>query len=224
MKQNRSRDRLVGLIDIMRDGRVYRADDLAARLAVSVRTIYRDMEKLGSSGVPVAGTRGEGYRITPAITLPPLTLTPEELEALNLGLAVAAQVADPQLQAAAETLAAKFDAALPSETIAEGEAWKQALHPFGDATRAFTHLPVLRAAVQARQKLQIGVLDADGVAHSRVVRPLRVENWSRFWLLTAWCEGAMDFATFRLDLIESAEALPELFVDEPGKTLADYRT
>ena len=57
---------------------------------------------------------------------------------------------------------------------------------------------------------------------SQVVRPLKVENWGRFWVLTAWCEGTEGFATFRLDLIESAEALPELFVDEPGKTLADY--
>ena len=27
----------------------------------------------------------------------------------------------------------------------------------------------------------------------------------------------------RLDLVEAAAPLPELFVDEPGKTLADYR-
>jgi len=58
---------------------------------------------------------------------------------------------------------------------------------------------------------------------AEVLRPLKVENWGRFWLLTAWCEGAERFATYPLDQIENAEALPELFVDEPGKTLADYR-
>ncbi len=213
------RNRLVALVDILRDGRVHRADDLAGRFDVSVRTIYRDMDKLIASGVPVAGTRGEGYRVTAAITLPPLTLTPAELEALNLGLAVAAEVGDQGLQGAAETLAAKFDAVLPAETIAEGAAWQRALQRPGKATRVFAHLPVLRAAIQARQKLRVRV--ANGMA--QVVRPLKVENWGRFWLLTAWCEGAEGFATYPLDQIESAEALPELFVDEPGKTLADYR-
>ena len=209
---------MVALIDILRDGQLHRAEDLAWRFDVSVRTIYRDMDKLIASGVPVAGTRGEGYRVTPAITLPPLSLTPAELEALNLGLAVAAEVGDRDLQGAAETLAAKLDAVLPAETIAEGAAWQQALQTRGKATRVFAHLPVLRAAIQARQKLRIGVV---GEA-AEVLRPLKVENWGRFWLLTGWSEGA-GFATYPLDQIESAEALPELFVDEPGKTLADYR-
>ena len=217
MKNNNLR--LVTLIDTLRDGRVHRADDLAAFLGVSVRTIYRDMDKLSASGVPVAGTRGEGYRITPAITLPPITLTPTELEALNLGLAVAAEGGDADLQDAAGTLAAKFDAVLPTESIAEGAAWRHALHPQGKATRIFAHLPVLRAAIQARQKLRIGIVNED----ARVVRPLRVENWGRFWLLTAWCEDDEGFATYPLNQIDSAEALPELFVDEPGKSLADAR-
>ena len=41
-------------------------------------------------------------------------------------------------------------------------------------------------------------------------------------MLTAWCEDEKEFATYAINQIESAEALPELFVDEPGKTLADY--
>jgi predicted DNA-binding transcriptional regulator YafY len=219
MVSTKTEDRLVRLIDRLRDGRLHRAEDLARLFGVSPRTIYRDMGKLSAAGLSIAGTRGEGYRITPAITLPPLTLTPSELEALNLGLAVAAEVGDPALQGAAETLAAKFDAVLPTETIAEGAAWSQALTAQGKATRVFAHLPVLRAAVLARQKLRIGVAGEE----TRVLRPLKVENWGRFWMLTAWCEDEKGFATYAINQIESAEALPELFVDEPGKTLADYR-
>ncbi|MFG6569138.1 helix-turn-helix transcriptional regulator [Sulfitobacter sp. 1A13679] len=219
MVSAKTEDRLVRLIDRLRDGRLHRAEDLARQFGVSPRTIYRDMGKLSAAGLSIAGTRGEGYRIIPAITLPPLTLTAAELEALNLGLAVAAEVGDPALQAAAETLAAKFDAVLPTEAIAEGAAWAQALRSQGKATRVFTHLPVLRAAVQARQKLRIAVI---GEA-PQVVRPLEVRNWGRFWLLTVWSEGAADFVTLPLDQIESAEPLPELFVDEPGRTLADHR-
>ncbi|PCH73585.1 MAG: transcriptional regulator, partial [Rhodobacteraceae bacterium] len=86
----RRTDRLFDIIQILRDGNLHRAQDIAERLEVSVRTIYRDMDTLTASGVPVQGERGVGYMALEAITLPPLTLTPAELEALNLGMAIVA--------------------------------------------------------------------------------------------------------------------------------------
>ncbi|MDD9721574.1 YafY family protein [Sulfitobacter sp. PR48] len=218
----RRTDRLFDIIQILRDGRLHRAQDIARRLEVSTRTIYRDMDTLVASGVPVAGERGVGYMITEAITLPPLTLTPAELEALNLGIAVATQIADAELQAAALTLADKIDAVLPAQTIAEADAWKFAVYPFADATHNFTHMPVVRAAIKARQKLRLVYTSKEAMVTTRTVRPLHMEYWGRVWTLTAWCELREGFRVFRLDLIESAEALPELFVDEPGKRLKDY--
>jgi predicted DNA-binding transcriptional regulator YafY len=49
-----------------------------------------------------------------------------------------------------------------------------------------------------------------------------MEYWGRVWTLTAWDETRGDFRSFRVDRIEELRALPELFVDEPGKSLADY--
>ena len=219
----RRTDRLFDIIGILRDGRLHRAQDIAARLEVSIRTIYRDMDTLVASGVPVQGERGVGYMITEAITLPPLTLTVAELEALNLGMAIVAEAADPDLKAAALSLADKVDAVLPTQTIAEADAWKFAVYPFADAARGFAHMPTLRAAIRARQKLRLVYTSKDGAVTTRVVRPLHMEYWGRVWTMTAWCEWRAAFRVFRVDLITSAEALPELFVDEPGKTLADYR-
>ncbi|NNF72520.1 MAG: HTH domain-containing protein, partial [Rhodobacteraceae bacterium] len=84
----RRTDRLFELIQILRDGRLHRATDMAEALGVSQRTIYRDMDTLIASGVPVEGERGVGYMMTAPITLPPLNLTMAELEALHLGMAV----------------------------------------------------------------------------------------------------------------------------------------
>ncbi|NNE53865.1 MAG: YafY family transcriptional regulator [Sulfitobacter sp.] len=218
----RRTDRLFDIIQILRDGKLHRAQDMAARLEVSTRTIYRDMETLMASGVPVEGERGVGYMITEAISLPPLTLTASELEALNLGLAIVGQAADEALKGAAETLAGKIDAVLPARTIAEAEAWKFAVYPFADPTRNLTHMPLLRAAIKARQKVRLTYRSREAALTTRVIRPLHMEYWGRVWTLTAWCELREGFRAFRLDLIESAEALPELFVDEPGKGLADY--
>ena len=218
----RRTDRLFDIIGILRDGKLHRAQDIADRLEVSVRTIYRDMDTLVASGVPVQGERGVGYMAVNAITLPPLTLSSEELEALNLGMAIVAEAADPGLKSAALSLADKIDAVLPLQTVAEADAWKFAVYPFADAARGFAHMPTLRSAIKSRQKLQLSYRRIDGVLTDRTIRPLHMEYWGRVWTLTAWCEAREDFRVFRVDLIEAAQALPALFVDEPGKRLQDY--
>lgn len=218
----RRTDRLFDIIQILRDGRLHRAQDMADALEVSVRTIYRDMDTLVASGVPVQGERGVGYMITEAISLPPLTLTVEELEALNLGMAIVSEAADETLRAAATSLADKIDAVLPERTVADADKWKFAVYPFADAVRGFGQMPTLRAAIRARQKLRLTYHSKGDRITSRVIRPLHMEYWGRVWTLTSWCELRNDFRVFRVDLIQSAEALPEMFVDEPGKRLSDY--
>jgi predicted DNA-binding transcriptional regulator YafY len=83
-------------------------------------------------------------------------------------------------------------------------------------------MPALRAAIRARQKLDLVYRGPDGAETRRLIRPLQMEYWGRVWTLTAWCELRNDFRVFRVDRIVSVEARPELFVDEPGKSLADY--
>ncbi len=218
----RRTDRLFDLLQILRDGKLHTAQEMAEDLGVSVRTIYRDMETLQMSGVPVEGERGVGYMATGAITLPPLSLTAQELEALNLGIAIVAEAADPELARAAASLGDKVDAVLPEQVISEADAWKFAVYPFANAARGVGHMATLRSAIKARQKLRLAYRRIDGTPSTRVIRPLHMEYWGRVWTLTAWCEMRGDFRVFRVDLIEEASALPELFTDEAGKTLADY--
>ena len=75
--------RLYDIVQALRDGRLHTASELAARLGVSTRTIWRDMEMLAATGLPVTGERGLGYILRSPLMLPPTMLTPEELEALN---------------------------------------------------------------------------------------------------------------------------------------------
>ena len=212
-------DRLFRLLQLLHDGQCHRAKDLAAALGVSQRSIYRDMETLAAAGQPVTGTRGTGYRLADHVALPPLLLSAAEVEALNLGIAIVAESADPGLSAAANALADKIDAALPQSATAPSDGWKSATLPAASAARGFSHLPVLRAAIGARQKLRVVLAYSPA---PRVLRPLRLENWGRSWILTGWCETTGGFAELRTDMIAEAEPLPVLFADEPGKALADF--
>lgn len=212
-------NRLFEITRILQDGARHRACDIARVLRVTPRTIYRDMDTLHASGVPVSGTRGLGYRMAQLTTLPPISLDDAEIEALHLGLAIAGEAADTELKSAALSLAAKVDAALPFQAVTKSEDWKFATYPFAENARGIAQLPTLRAAIKGRQKLRLTYNEPDGTVTSRIVRPLKVAHFSRIWTLTAWCESNQVIAEFRVDLIHASEALPQLFQDEPGKTL-----
>ena len=218
----RRTDRLFELILILRDGRLHRGSDLAERLGISLRTLYRDMDTIIASGIPVEGERGLGYMMTAPITLPPLNLTLTELEALHLGLAVVSKAADEELQRAAQTLSDKVDAVLPEDRAAPASGWGFAVYPFAEAARGFVHMAPLRAAIRSRRKVEITYAAPDSPLTTRTVRPLQMEYWGRVWTLTGWCELRNDFRVFRVDRIQTLDIGFDTFEEEPGKTLADY--
>ncbi|PRY78948.1 WYL domain-containing protein [Yoonia maritima] len=213
----RRADRLMQLVQVLRDGNLHKAADLAAVVNVSLRTIYRDMETLAASGVPITGERGIGYRVTAAVTLPPLNLTMTEVEALHLGLSAVGQSEDKELSAAARALSAKLDAVMPEDRTRAPTGYGFAVYPFADAARGFQHLPTLRQAIRTRQKLSI-TLNSE----LRTVRPLQLDYWGRLWTCIVWCEKLKDFSELRVDQITELRILPSLFVDENGKSLADF--
>lgn len=215
----RRADRLMALIQHLRDGALHKAADLAAVTDVSLRTIYRDMDTLAASGVPIEGERGVGYRVTAAITLPPLNLTMTEVEALHIGLLAVGQNGDAELSSAARTLSAKLDAVMPEDRSRAPSGYGFAIYPFADAARGFQYLPMIRQAIRARQKLKLTMHGSD-----QTVRPLQLDYWGRLWTCVVWNEKIRDFAELRVDQITALKTLPSLFVDEAGKSLADFNT
>lgn len=209
----RRADRLMTLIRLLRRDDLHRATDLAAETGVSLRTIYRDMETLAASGVPIEGERGTGYRVTAAITLPPLNLSMPELEALHVSLAAMTHATDADLAAAAKSLALKLDGVLPEIHAPRA----LAVYPFADAARGFQYLPKIRGAIRTRQKLVLTIAGKD-----RTVRPLQLDYWGRLWTCVVWCETARKFDELRIDQITGLRVLPSLFVEEEGKRLSDY--
>ena len=219
----RRADRLAELIQILRDGRLHRAHDMARRLRVSARTVYRDMDTLIDSGIPVEGARGHGYRMTAPVTLPPLNLTLTELEALHLGLAAVAGGGDDELRAAARSLSDRVDAALPEETGIAPRHRGFAVHPFSETAGSLVHLPAIRQAIRSRQKLRVAYSEPREGQGTDTIRPLKLDYWGRVWTLTAWSEGRADFRVLRCDRIARLTVVSGLFVEERGKTLADFR-
>jgi predicted DNA-binding transcriptional regulator YafY len=217
----RRTDRLFDLIQILRDGRLHRATEMADQLQVSVRTIWRDMATLMASGLPVEGERGVGYILRSPITLPPMILTGPELDALRAGVRLVADGPDPTLARAARMLATK----IASVTPAQPEDDNDALFGFTGAepARATAHVPILRRAIKARLRLTLTYIDPEGRETHRDIRPLALDLTGRVWTLAAWCDQRAGFRTFRIDRIMALMETTETFAPEPGRSLADYR-
>ncbi|WP_299937077.1 YafY family protein [uncultured Pelagimonas sp.] len=218
----RRTDRLFELIQIIRDGRLHKATDLAEALEVSVRTIYRDIETLVGSGIPIEGERGVGYILRAPIFLPPVSLTEVELEALHLGAALVQRSADPELQQAARRLVDKVDQVMPDARKPPSDGWGLAIFGMDSLQASFAHMPIVRAAIREKQVLEIDYARADGQGSRRFIRPLQMEYWGQVWTCTAWCETRDDFRVFRIDRMRGVLEAGRSFVDEPGKRLRDY--
>ena len=166
-------DRLFELVQVLRDGHLHRATDLAQAVGgVSVRTIWRDMATLIASGMPIEGERGVGYVLRAPTTLPPLMLTAAEMEALRAGLGHVAGLPDDTLSRAARSLAAKIGAVAPAPQ-APGE---DDLFAFTRkaSVRAEALLPRLRAAIRGGDSLRLTCLDDQDQRQTLTLHPLRL--------------------------------------------------
>ncbi len=214
-------ERLAEIVEIVRDGRLHLARDLAEALGVSLRTIYRDIDTLVASGVPIDGERGVGYLLREPVFLPPMALSLTELEALSLGMAIVQEAADAELQAAARNVMDKVGEHASNRRQAP-KSWGFGVYAFERAQEGFRHMPLIRRAIREGLSLQITYLSLDDRETTRVIRPLQTEYWGRVWTCSAWCELRGDFRAFRIDRMQSCTATGQSFHPEPGKTLEDY--
>lgn len=218
----RRADRLFAIIQLMRRNKLVRARDLAHKLEISERTVYRDIQDLVASGVPIEGEAGVGYVLKGGFDLPPLMFTEEEVEALVLGAKIVRSWADAGLAEAAADVLAKVEAVLPNRLKAYMKETPLDAPQNHWAEPVAVDLAELRRAVRDRLKLSFAYRDRDGAASRRTVRPLLISFFGPVWTLTAWCELRDDFRSFRLDRVSGLQVLDEAFRPESGRTLHDY--
>lgn len=214
-------ERILRLADLLTGNGVTRAEDLAGALGVSVRTVYRDVALLRAQGVSVLGDAGVGYRLTERRSVPAMSLTVDEADALALGLRMVFTWGDPDLSEAAAALHARLpDALRPDARRTLQHAGVVA--PFSSYHVAPpAHLPVLRHATRERRRLRVTYVDAESATTHRIVRPLSVAFFAPVWILTVWCELREDFRNLRAERITRI-APRDRFDYDPGHELRDY--
>jgi predicted DNA-binding transcriptional regulator YafY len=217
----RRADRLFQIVQLLRRRRtVTTAKQIASRLEISERTVYRDIRDLVLAGTPIDGEAGVGYRIRAGYDLPPLMFDREEIQALVLGARIVRQFGDPALARASESILAKVAAVLPKELEPLVADTRLFVPSVVGGSRSAVALAVAREALTARRRVRFRYATERGEATERTVRPLGIFFWGRTWTLAAWCEMRTGFRNFRLDRVTDA-ALLDRFEEEAGRTLED---
>ena len=217
-------ERLFQLLTLLRNRRtVMTAKQMSEHLAVSERTIYRDIQSLTLSGVPVEGEAGVGYRLSHRYQLPPLMFDRHEVEALLLGARMVNSWGDSELAANAKQAIQKILAVLPDHLRHSDENLPLLVPHMEDVQKFYTaHSQVIREAIRARQRIHVEYIRADEQRSSRILEPLGLIFWGKVWTLVAWCHLRGDYRTFRLDRIQSLKITDELFSVEDKKSLNHF--
>ena len=204
----RRADRLFRIIQVLRrKRRPTTAQEIAEELETSVRTIYRDMAQLIADRVPIRGEAGVGYVLEGGFDMPPLMLTPDEIEAAMLGAQWVTARADPMLARAASDLIAKIGAVIPEHLrplLMEPALAAPKRYP--NAPDAID-MPRVRSAIRAQGKIAIFYRDENGMETRRTIWPIAVSYWETVRVIVAWCELRQGFRHFRTDRVAAAEFL-----------------
>ncbi len=222
-------DRLVAMVMHLQGRRLVRAEELAEKFEVSVRTVYRDVAALSEAGVPVAGEAGVGYSLVPGYHLPPVMLTADEVAALFVGGEMVKQFTDASLSAPIDTAIDKLRAVLPRDrqehverlarqTVVVGRAANSCANP-----EAQPWLLAVQRGIAQRRVLRITYRGRERPADTaRDVEPLGAVCHRGVWYLVAWCRLRGDFRHFRIDRIQTLEGVGDSFAVRADFSLQKY--
>jgi predicted DNA-binding transcriptional regulator YafY len=217
-------ERLFQLTTLLRNRRtVLTAKQMSEHLRVSERTIYRDIQSLSLSGVPIEGEAGVGYRLSHRYQLPPLMFDREEVEALLLGARMVSSWGDTDMAIHANQAIQKILAVLPDHLRHSDENLPLLVPTMEGVQKFYTaHSQPMREAIRLRQRVAIDYVRADEQHSSRTIEPWGLIFWGKVWTLVAWCQLRNDYRTFRLDRIQTMVASDENFETSDSKSLKHF--
>jgi len=196
----RKADRLFQLVNLIRRQQPVSATKLAEQLQVSARSIYRYIDDLSVTGIPVYGEPGLGYCLQQGFELPPLHLSPEELDALQLAVGILSRVTGREMAGAARSLSAKILASLPDDRRHHESALFSYASGLSDQHKDFWDQ--LRRAISSEQWVSLVYCSLQGKLSERKIYPLGLFYWGGKWTLGGWCALRADYRDFRIDLIQ----------------------
>lgn len=217
-------DRLLSILLLLQNHGRMTSRELAEKLEVSERTIFRDMEALSAAGIPVYAERGSGggWALTEGYQTKLTGMKPEEIYSLllshpsslldDLGIKENFEAAWQKLLAASPAVIRKNAEIVRQRIHIDGAGWHQ-------SQESFEHLSTVQEAVWEERKLHLQYRRQDESVE-RIVHPLGIVAKRNVWYLVAAVDG--DMRTYRISRLVSARMLEERFERPAGFDLEAY--
>src|SRR5262245_7470509 len=217
-------DRLLAIVLELQRKRHQRAEDLAATFEISKRTIYRDIDALCQSGVPIIGEPGFGYSLVEGYFLPPVSFSSDEATMLLLGSDFVADNFDAQYREAARSASHKIEAVLNNKVRGEVEYLRNSIAFVATDTlsrdTASGLLPSLRRAIIERRTVQFHyhtryAKEGQSPRNTREANPYGLVHLGEAWYLIAHCHLRQGIRNFKVDRMTGVMLLDKSFERPP---------
>lgn len=207
-------DRLVSIVMLLLERERVGAQELADLFEVSLRTIYRDMDAISMSGIPLCSKSGAGggFEILPEYKVDKKVFSADELSALLMGLNnLLGMVRREDL---VHTLA-KVRSFIPAGRARDVEIKANQIcidmDPWMGNGNIRQHLEIVKSALQENKLLSFTYIDGHGNKTERVVEPYQLVLKSGRWYFQGYCRSRNDYRLFRLSRMTDLQMLQETY-------------
>ena len=222
-------DRLTAMLIHLQSKKIVKAEEMADRFEISLRTVYRDVKALMEAGVPIGSEAGKGYFIVDGYHLPPVMFTQDEASSMIMAQKFVEKMTDKSVREAYESAMFKIKAVM-SETekdhldhlqshievyVSPRSAQNQGEFPDHFITE-------IQRAVVKKNVLKLDYISNHEELTQREVEPIGLFYYSAAWHLIAWCRLRNGYRDFRADRIKDLTSTSSNFEGRNLLSLQEY--
>jgi len=223
-------DRLTAMLIHLQSKKIVKAEEMADRFEISLRTVYRDVKALMEAGVPIGSEAGKGYFVVDGYHLPPVMFTQDEAGAMLLAGKFVEKMTDKSIRTAFESAMYKIKAVLNEtekehlenlQSHIEVYASPKTMVP-GQADFPDHFITDIQRAVVQKNVVQLEYLSNHEEETQRDVEPIGLFYYSSAWHLIAWCRMRNGYRDFRADRIKKLVNTGKPYEGRNLLTLKEY--
>ncbi len=220
-------DRIAAILIQLQSRRVTKAQLIADRFGISLRTVYRDIRTLEDAGVPIIGEAGAGYSLADGYRLPPISFTLDEATAFITAEKLVEKLTDQDNSSSFKSAMYKIRAVLRNAD----KDYLTGIDENVEVLRArclpqfpnhINPMQIILKAIAIRKVVSLSYFSFYRQAHTeRYVEPVGVFYLDNHWHLIAWCRMQKDYRDFRFDrMLDVQHTEDGIFINHPS--LKDY--
>lgn len=220
-------DRVTAILTQLQSKSVVRAQDLAEKFDVSIRTIYRDVKTLENAGIPIVGEAGNGYSLMDGYKLPPIMFTKEEVLSFITAEKLMQKFSHQSLGNHYQTAMEKVRSVLRHSDKNLIQNIEKQIDVFNFHTQQAEDslknvIPIILESIAEKTQLNIEYQTVDSKISNRTIEAVGIFFEFNFWYIMAYCTLRNDFRQFRVDRILKIYKTQTPFLQEYGQ-ITDYR-